>query len=890
MKIVYSPFYSGSYYINIQSQEVALDDQVLETHGLLCQLAMHAGIHQQIPSYPERLTSYHKALLEYDMKNEGNIFHRSIAIDSMSVAKTLLRWRDSLALCGWSKETILNGCTRLNTLAEIDSLYDDGGMATLLKKLSDQIHLMISGKAYVPNAYKTLVIEIPCQLEMMPDYIKPLLRSLQKIGVQIQKNADDLKAVPQTITEIHFSQQWKAEVWLTQQQPQSYDVWINSNNKRLDNWLHMSGNPVCGSEMTDTNPQVTQMFLLAIQLFRRPLNVNSLLQYLSLPECPLDGLLCRRLARTIVREGGFCNDKVRQCINDYIEKEFKTEDDPTPPQKTKKQREENYLQFLPFDLRKEDSASSLAEETNTVNVKALSIFLSSISNYASDKSNSINAVQPYDARISQLRKVSEMTDALLNQINALIEGDLSFTRLNQWAQSLYEDGDFTLYHAQANGRNIINRPANMIDTAENTIWCDFYGDIPVTLSTDFLSNHEISQLKGQGVLLWDKEHETDMIHLMMSRPIHKTTGKLTVVTCEQQGAAKLPMHPMYLQLPFITKKEDGDFLYERLATKKVEPVDNHRKEDEHEIRFDAKGHPVSWRSVESYSALEKLLQNPFDYFMHYALHFNDVSEMEIKLFITYGNVAHEVIETLFTTERNNAPLTEFVVSRYDKAFNNALVSKGALLLLPEYHLDRERLKYQLQSCVRKLADIIQQNGLTVIQCEQEEIQDLKFENDVLLKGYIDMLLQDEAGNDVIFDLKWVAKKDKFKNYLENNRAIQLAIYKAMLMNHENHPQSVRTGYFVMPYGKLFSTDVFNGENCELITPKIRADIMEQVRNGYAERVREINEGRIETADNIPIREIEYAQSGDVYPLEDDGKKRDPQKAENLYSDYKSFTI
>jgi hypothetical protein len=192
--------------------------------------------------------------------------------------------------------------------------------------------------------------------------------------------------------------------------------------------------------------------------------------------------------------------------------------------------------------------------------------------------------------------------------------------------------------------------------------------------------------------------------------------------------------------------------------------------------------------------------------------------------------------------------------------------------------------------VKKLADIIKVNGLTVVQCEQEEIQDLGFGSGVPIKGYIDMLLHDEAGNDVIFDLKWTSKKDKFKNYLENNRAIQLAIYEAMLKNHEEHPQSVRTAYFVMPYGMLFSTDVFNGENCELITPKIQADILEQVRNGYAERVREINEGRIETADNIPIREIEYAQSGDVYPLEDDGKKRDPKKAENLYSDYKSFTI
>jgi hypothetical protein len=99
MKIIYSPFYGGNYYINLQIYPVALDVQVLETQGLLSQLALHAGIHQQIPSFPERLTSYHKALLEYDNDNTGNLFHRSIKIDSMSVAKTLLRWRDSLALC-----------------------------------------------------------------------------------------------------------------------------------------------------------------------------------------------------------------------------------------------------------------------------------------------------------------------------------------------------------------------------------------------------------------------------------------------------------------------------------------------------------------------------------------------------------------------------------------------------------------------------------------------------------------------------------------------------------------------------------------------------------------------------------------------------------------------
>ena len=149
---------------------------------------------------------------------------------------------------------------------------------------------------------------------------------------------------------------------------------------------------------------------------------------------------------------------------------------------------------------------------------------------------------------------------------------------------------------------------------------------------------------------------------------------------------------------------------------------------------------------------------------------------------------------------------------------------------------------------------------------------------------------DKAGTEVVFDLKWVSKKDTYKEVLEKNRALQLAIYKDMLLHHDNHPQSVRTAYYVMPYGKLYSTDDFFGSNCELITPKLQVNIMEQLRNGYAERVSEISSGVIETADNIPISKLSYAQSGNVYPLEDDGKKKEPKKAENLYSDYKCFTI
>ena len=890
MKIIYCPFYSGNYYLNMQDNQVALDVQVLETQGLLTQLALHAGIHQQIPSYPERLASYHKALLEYDKVHADNSFHNSIDIDSMSVAKTLLQWRDYLTLCGWNSDTNLNNCTRLNTLAEIDKGFEDKGFAKLLNKLQEQLDLMVSGKATIPSIYKELTIEIPCTMELLPDYIQPILNSLQSLRVTIEANEENTNAMPETITEIHFSQQWKAEAWLSQQDPQAYDLWINTDNKRLDNWLHMSGQPVCGSEMENANPQITQLFLLAVQMFQRPLNVNTLLQYLFLPECPLDRRFRRELAKNIVHEGGFCNDKVQKCIKAYIDREFKDENDTTPQKSTPEQREEYYLSYLPFDLRDEEKALPLSEETDFVDKKNLITFLSSIGSHASERAVTIATKLPYDARISQLRTVSEMIKALTDQIDSIIVGDLSFKKLIQWAQSLYESGNYKLYNAQTHSRTLITQPSNMISKATNVIWCDFYGDVAKKLSTDFLSPYEQQELKKHGVRLWDKDNETKLLNILYARPLHHTTESLTVITCDKLGAAKLPLHPLYHLIQGTAQKQDGDALYNALATKEVSKVDNRREDDNKEICFDAKAHPVTWKDTESFTSMEELLQNPFDYFMQYPLQFQDISDTNIKLSTTYGYVAHETIEYLFTTERGNEGLTDFVVSHYEEAFHRALLRKGALLLLPEHHLDKDRLTYQLRKCVNNLAALVEENEFTVLNCEQKEKEQLDFEEGIFLKGYIDVVLKDKAGNEVVFDLKWTSKKDKFQKKLDKNRALQLAIYQAMLKKHSGESAIVRTAYYVMPQGKLFSTDIFKGANFEQINPTSKGDVMDQLRKGYTERRKEINEGFIETADNMYVKDLDYTKAPGTFPLEDNEAKTTPKKVENKYSDYKCFTI
>jgi len=97
---------------------------------------------------------------------------------------------------------------------------------------------------------------------------------------------------------------------------------------------------------------------------------------------------------------------------------------------------------------------------------------------------------------------------------------------------------------------------------------------------------------------------------------------------------------------------------------------------------------------------------------------------------------------------------------------------------------------------------------------------------------------------------------------------------------------------------LYSSDELMGENCQLVTPKAQVKMMEQIKNGYTERVKEINEGWIETGDLDPVVELRYNNAVNVFPLDQEGKRRIGEdgknkiiqvKTENKYSDYKCFT-
>lgn len=898
MKIIFCPSLSGHTHLDLGSANVCLSAEVLETQGLLQQLALHAGIHVEIPSYVKRLAAYHSSLMKYDRTNPDNMFHRSIAIDSMSVSKTLMEWRDALAIAGWNGSHA-GISARLEALAAIETCQGVGigTLAVLLQRVAERLQQMQQGTAIVPRTYKELELEVVCPKEMLPGYLLPVFDALECVAEKVTYGTVDTAMKPEKTTIVEFTDQYKAEAWLAMQDADTYELWLNTDNKRLDNWLHMTGQAVAGSEMVRSNPQITQMFLLAIQLFQRPLNVNTLLQYLYLPECPLPLKFAASLASVISGEGGFASDKVQECITNYLANELIKEDDKdTQPKFSPEERQKQYNTFLPFDLLEADDAQQLAEEIDTIDRKTFTTFLTHIKQHAADRAAKLLSANPTDLRIVQLQDVVTMIESLF-EIMVTAEGELHFTTLQQWAQSLYETSDYRQYNAQQGSRNVISSPASMVSKTKSAVWCDFYGDVCPTLSTDFLSPHELEMMSKAGIQLWQKEAEAAFRNFALEMPLHMTTEQLTFVVCKKLGATDLPTHPLRLQLADDVEVVSGDELIKQLPSLPVANTDNHRDEDAKEVTFDATAHPVTWREVESFSSMSQLLQDPLDYFMNYILGFSNMGPSEIKMSLTLGNVAHDTIEDLFT--RHSGPdLATKVMEDYDRAFTAALAKKGALLLLPAHHLDRDKLQYQLRKCVQLLAETITENELKVVTCEQREIQDLGFDHGILLKGYIDMLLQDNDGRDVVFDLKWTSKKKKFEEAIKENRATQLAIYKAMLQQHEDHPEAARTAFFAMPVGQLITRDNFIGRNVEIINPKDDTDIMDLLREGYKVRREEISSGHIETSELMSLDDIPYAQNPGALPLEQKGKRiteggktHDIKlKADNPYSDYKCFTL
>lgn len=897
-----------------------MDAVVTNTTGLINLLELRLGLHyEEIPVY-ERMAHYYDAVSKYMTTYPDNVMAESFRLAGLSTAKSMLGWREELRSADWK----FNGADisdRLSVLIGVEKYFcqkSGNDMAERLHTVTEQVMAqeldcsemtlqLACEKNLLKPSVSTLISVLEQQgakVELIPeaDYMENNLSRVRHLIAEGQQGKIRLDENDSSLLIYQFSDERAAYEYLSYQKLDDVDVWINADNKQMDNWLMLMNQPMTGSVAADCIPQLTQLFVMGLGMFSSPLDVNILIEWLNMPLHPIDRFFRLRLAESIVTEGGYRNGTCRQLIKDYIDGKFvylNDEQKALPEDELQKIREKDYKKRQ----RMADIFLPPLESVKEIRTDDVRLFVSELSAWSRQRAHLLEEDLDCVSWIEQLMTVASMCDALhilLGTINVPI---IDYKIIDSWISSIYEKGAYTNAAAERGCRIVVDSPSKIATVAKKTVWLGVEGDDGHTQECAFLYPSEKRKLTEQHYINpWDDANESHYHEHMRMTPLRMTEDQLILVVCKTRGGETTLKHPLIVRLEqqveniekfILTPKIDSGDMTE------VKIVENGGVAAELQFEYADK---LRWPDHLSPTSIAILVEHPFDYLMERMLNITaDGKAQMADVKTTMGNVAHAVIEALFSPAEGRRYATPDEISlrmeHYDAEYIKVVEAKGAILQLAENRLKEKLLHEQLRVCLDTLLEILKDNDLKVTGCEQyvqanlnlglpdaSEKDENEEKRDVL--GFIDMTLEDTEGYPVVFDFKWTTWAKGYQDKLESNRSVQLELYRIML-GQKARNEVRRVAYFLMPEARLYSKEVFKGRHCIQITPDNRDNIVEELRQSVIYRKKQLECGVVET--NGVYDELQYVKDTEVnglFPLKKDEEKN--MKEENFFSQYGLF--
>ena len=836
MKIVYSPFYSGGYYVDLQKRKDSLLGlKVCGSTELLSELELRAGIVDIEQSEPERLVAFHESL----SKNvQGTIFEESFKTDEVGVARQLMTWTDNLLMTGWTPDTEV-GSDKLKALAKIVKGVVGKHVAQRWQDLTTYLmnHTIFQ---------KDDVIEVHTK-EWVPAVIESTLEQLaNQATVNYVVNEGQM---PTDFRVYHFKTRDKAYQWYLSQPDaiRDVDVTISSDNCILNDMAVAMGKPTVNSKSQNSNPQLLQLFKLGLSLFARPLNVYNLLSYLQVPGNPLGGL-SYKLADVLADKGGI-NEDWHNTIDEY---DFTDE-------KGKDKREEK-LVFI--EMIKKDYQS------DKILISDIRIYLEKLARWCDKQFRSSHTDDERKEQLVVLASFCRSLYAILPN-----DGYITSEELKTHVDGIYRPQSFTHMKAQKDAPDFIADITQLVDHAEKVCWLGCVGGSIPVYPYDFLNTSECDMLKERGITIPTKSAFYTLHHQMMIDAL-KNVERLFLVTWEFDGNARQEEHPLVAELKHQYGKKWGEHVVFREIPNlhqeegkivNLEPQASYQLSDKlAELK----------RETESFSSISTLIQHPFDYTMDYLLRLREPQAGKLAdLDTTKGLVAHLFVKMLVDQYREEMPeeYQKLDNDSIDMLIDDAIRQTGAILLLPEYKLVCQQFKEILKRSVSVLTDIIQKLRLKPVDSEVEV--NVNLDTIGAFYGSIDLVLKNEFDQLVIFDFKWSESKS-YKTKLEENKAMQLELYREAAQQHYGL-KVAGVAYYLFPKMTLFTTDFPAIDHVWKVKVKTGDDnkttLFEEVQYSYAYRRDELNQGFVEDSELEEIEELDYTTSSTQdkphYPLD-----------------------
>ena len=685
------------------------------------------------------------------------------------------------------------------------------------------------------------------------------LRKIQEAIIAQSKDKIVLDNNDETFRFISFTNEDDVLRYVATEPIDKSAVYLCSKPKRFDNTLRLLGKPTIGSSLASGSPQVVQLFMLGNGLFEYPLNIHRIIEWLNMPINPIDRGLRRAMCNALTESGGINNTEWNKAKSDYIE----SSEDEKVQKKFAKQAEI----FLPIPQSDVVDAESVKEFND--NLRKWATKLLAMEDF------------PYDDIVrEQIASIESYCITLIKMLeNAPAE--FSFLDLQLWCRNIAQPSTYSQYEAEVNSHGTISALGDLHDIADRIVWFPAEDTGVTSYPFEHLNNAEYAEIENEGALPYKRKQHTLMNQAAMQR-ILLNTKRITIIEAEKCNGEKIARHPLVLQLNELIKGGVKSIVEYKTLTEEYTTLDckviNQSENptllklgEQVQLKERCERYEDEEKQAESYSSLSQLIQHPFTYVCERCAKLDDQAMPSAQdLDKTLGNVAHLIIEKVFDGKPIDAAC-DYSRTEYESIFEDAVNEKGLLLRLPEYAIDLRRLKNKMREALGKLAKTIKDNGLTVDACEYEfkQAKWLKAGDKVTLGSRADMLLSDKCGGKVIFDFKYSSSKSR-KTEVEENRALQLEVYRYMAKQEFGEDTKVKVAYVLLPDVTILTADKFNDiDSIKLKTDRAYADVIAEAARSYGLRWKQLKAGRIERVEGCGAGTGEYAEQAieqKLFPL------------------------
>ncbi len=803
-----------------------------------------------------RIASW-RSLLEHYLARRDDVWYRaSFEADPLATAADLLSKRDELIGAGWSFRPTSDMPNRLRVWAELEQLHREGKAGALPPGRSDRLEVVIAA-LQARNACPFASITLAEPISLLPPAWQRLfglwpdrcrIHSLPKPQPTTDLGRWQLRLLGQSAHDGPQKQNLQGDgsllILRSRRARDAAAFWavvlrrnaalrplmvVTADDRMLDTALVREGLPGMGIPSSSQARPPLQLLKLAMAFLWEPIQVERLLEFVSLPIKPLDEALSLHIARHFSTRPGIEGPEWQATINQF----FKKAEAIRPTEITHLRS-----QFQFWFARKRYAAH---QEAPLADAKSLYDYIQQWAQHSLRQQ--ANRYPSLFILAQQARKVSELLELWPKRSITQLE-------LERIVRTIFEPAPASFQPEEAGHLPWVSHPGAVCGPIDEVCWWNFVEFEP-SWFFDSWTRAERQYLAAQGVCPTTPQQQNARQIFHRTRPVLWARRRvILIIPDEVDGQPTLP-HPLWSeltatfdQMETITAHTDAPHAWRpHIALPSLQPIAScPLPQPVARIHFRPVCPPE--RPVESLSSLETLCYYPHIWLFRYWLELESAPLLHIvdrdKLM---GNLAHRLFEQLLAQKDvlkwSHNQLSSWIEDRLARLMRQEAVS------LLQYGCEPERiaLQHHLSTAAWRLLDHLRHNGWQIAATEQPLQGPFA---DIELRGVADLVLQ-RGSEWAVIDLKWSGKTFRIQQ-LKNQEDLQLTCYARLVTAGKGFAHSA---YFILKQGVLLCRDKHAFAHAHIVgndsrnDQQIKAEIWQKMEHTWRWRMAQLSQGLLE---------------------------------------------